>query len=65
MMGDFNAIAQLDSDEVAHMVFPESVATPHELGGANFLSDAQFLQAGHQHVSSLESPRLLGGAAPC
>jgi hypothetical protein len=58
MIGDFNAMSQLDSDEVAHMVFPESVATPHELGGANLISDVQFLQAGHQHASSLESPRL-------
>jgi hypothetical protein len=42
MIGDFNATSQLDSDEVVHLIFPESVATPHELGGA------KFLQAGHE-----------------
>ena len=58
MIGDYNAIGQLDSDEVVHFLFPESVATPPELGGANLMSDVQFLQAGHQYVSSLESPKL-------
>jgi hypothetical protein len=58
MIGDYNAIGQLDSDEVVHFLFPESVATPPDLEGANLMSDVQFLQAGHQYISSLESPKL-------
>jgi hypothetical protein len=58
MMGDFNALTQLDSGEVVHFVFPESVATPPDLEGASLMSDVQFLQAGHQCISSLETPKL-------
>jgi hypothetical protein len=43
LIGDYNAIGQLDSDEVVHFLFPESVATPPDLEGANLMSDVQFL----------------------